>query len=434
MGKTIHESRSIPIEYTEEQYNALVTIEGFLKSSDLYFLLVGNAGTGKTTIAENIAKFGKALVLAPTNTAINRLKNKFCDPIHFPDTRFKTIHAQLYGHPDLNGNFQVNRMKGLSSRTVYIIDEASMIDKELLDDLISESQKKKSKLIFIGDDFQLEPVGKDPKLFEPESIKNFFNNNYYKLNKVMRNDSNILKVANNLRLYDTPYILDINDEDFKRVHNFSDELGYQIENNDDYIVLVSTNAKRVEYNNYIRKYRFKDDAITPVLHNERVISVSNLVYTNGECYVLNKPIVKEIAKESIIIKNYGKVIKKTYEFYLIEHEDANGNFRKTLLIPNLDLPSIHKEQLMQSDYFKNNPVYSTFCVKEKRFKWNININIATYAYAISVHKSQGNEWDYVYINSDWLSDSWNKSRWYYTAITRAKKKVELKMSNNYQIK
>jgi exodeoxyribonuclease-5 len=89
---------------------------------------------------------------------------------------------------------------------------------------------------------------------------------------------------------------------------------------------------------------------------------------------------------------------------------------------------------MNSTFFNNNPLFAKYSSKQKKFIWRNEINIATYAYAISVHKSQGNEWDHVYINSDWLSDSWNKSRWYYTAITRAKKTIELKISNNYQIK
>jgi tRNA A37 threonylcarbamoyladenosine biosynthesis protein TsaE len=429
----IHLSCSNSIDFTNDQYEALNTIAKFKESTDLFFLLVGNAGTGKTTIAENIAKYMKAQVLAPTNTAVNRLKEKFCDNT-FREHNFKTIHQQLYGFPDRDGTFTIKKDKGFATKGTYIIDEVSMIDESLLKDIIKEAEKKKAKVIFIGDDFQLEPVGKDPKLFSKVAIEKLFNNNYYKLNEVMRNGSTILSVATYLRRYDTPFILDINNKEFSRVNNFTDELGYNIENDDDYIVLVSTNKKRIEYNDYIRKYRYKDDYMTPVLDKERVISVSNLIYTNGECYTLHRPVVKCIAKESIIINNYGKQVKKTYEFYLVEHEDNKGNPKTTLLIPDLDLPSLHKEQLMNSTFFNNNPLFAKYSSKQKKFIWRNEINIATYAYAISVHKSQGNEWDHVYINSDWLSDSWNKSRWYYTAITRAKKTIELKISNNYQIK
>jgi exodeoxyribonuclease-5 len=65
--------------------------------------------------------------------------------------------------------------------------------------------------------------------------------------------------------------------------------------------------------------------------------------------------------------------------------------------------------------------------------WNERINIATYGYATSVHKSQGSEWDSVYIDASWLSDKWDKARWLYTAITRSKRKVELKNSNQFQV-
>lgn len=45
---------------------------------------------------------------------------------------------------------------------------------------------------------------------------------------------------------------------------------------------------------------------------------------------------------------------------------------------------------------------------------------------------QGSEWDNVYINCDWLAND-GKSNWLYTAITRAKKKVEVKNSNMFKI-
>ena len=62
--------------------------------------------------------------------------------------------------------------------------------------------------------------------------------------------------------------------------------------------------------------------------------------------------------------------------------------------------------------------------------FNKEVIIATYGYAISGHKAQGQEWDYVFIDGSFISSNWDAGKWYYTAITRAKKKVEVK-TNKY---
>ena len=62
--------------------------------------------------------------------------------------------------------------------------------------------------------------------------------------------------------------------------------------------------------------------------------------------------------------------------------------------------------------------------------FNRAVNIATYGYAISCHKAQGQEWDNVYIDPDFLMPVWDNAKWFYTAITRAKNKVEI-IKNSY---
>jgi len=91
---------------------------------------------------------------------------------------------------------------------------------------------------------------------------------------------------------------------------------------------------------------------------------------------------------------------------------------------------LHGAQLIKKPEFFNDPdFYITLKWNGKKI-WNKEVNIATYGYAISAHKSQGNEWDNVYIDSSWLSSEWNHSRWMYTAVTRAKKQVEI-LHNSY---
>ena len=79
--------RSTYLRYTEGQKRALKAIAMFLQSAlHFQFVLTGYAGTGKTTIVENIVNFalskGKTVyVVAPTNQAVKVLKEKMPEEI-----------------------------------------------------------------------------------------------------------------------------------------------------------------------------------------------------------------------------------------------------------------------------------------------------------------------------------------------------------------
>jgi len=432
--RKIFECRREEIDYTQCQKKALLLIEHFLDSPELFFLLSGNAGTGKTTIAENIATYAHARMLAPTNAAIQRLKDKFeCDKI--PGEKFATIHATLYGAPDPETGEFIKK-EGLRKAKVYIVDEASMIDNKVFEDLIEEAKKEKVKLIFLGDDFQLEPVGKDPLIFDWEDAHpNIFSNNWkIKLTEVRRNEGSVLKVATHLREALYPEILNLDEEDFEIVPRFSADIRNDIKDDENYVILVSTNKTRMNYNAHVRKVRFEEEAQNFINDGERVISVANQQFLNGEQYVIRHPkIIQGGCFEENVNTGSKKYPKwKTIKAYLIEHEveGMKGSYR-TLFIPDLDMPSLHAQVLMY-----NRDIYQNRYLTQKGPKWRMwdpKVNIATYGYATSVHKSQGNEWDKVYIDCDWLSDNWNKSRWLYTAVTRAKKRVEIKQSNQFQL-
>ena len=70
-------------------------------------------------------------------------------------------------------------------------------------------------------------------------------------------------------------------------------------------------------------------------------------------------------------------------------------------------------------------IVKTFFNRQQNYILNKEVNIATYGYAISCHKAQGQEWDNVYIDAYWLMPVWDHAKWFYTAITRAKNKVEI---------
>ncbi len=72
-----------------------------------------------------------------------------------------TIHSFLFSL-DSKGRFIPD--KGFK-RAVYLIDECSMIHSYLLNTVMKKAENNNSKIIFLGDNYQLQPVGDDPKLF-----------------------------------------------------------------------------------------------------------------------------------------------------------------------------------------------------------------------------------------------------------------------------
>ena len=120
-------------------------------------------------------------------------------------------------------------------------------------------------------------------------------------------------------------------------------------------------------------------------------------------------------------------------------EDSNG-YKSLELI--LEAPGIEPFTLRRSPaetYFYNYHDYKEVKRKtaEELWKWRNRRNLSfDYAYAITAHKSQGGEYDTVFIyeekapdrkvGSDWIApDPTEHVRWLYTAVTRAKESATI---------
>ena len=419
-------SRKTAIDFTDGQKQALLKVYRFLQSEENFFLLAGYSGCGKTTLAENIANFMRATMLAPTNAAINRLKEK----INNPNLEYSTIHSKLFeaGSPKNS----ILKEKGLTRGMTYIVDECSMIDKYTLGILIEEAVRKRCKMIFMGDSFQLEPVGEDPNIFNWEKSypEHFHTHNKYELTEVKRYDGSLLKIATEIRSSKRPIFTQPKESDLTVVQKFSKSLANDIKEGNDYIVLTSTNQRRVEYNEKIRAYLFKDKEITGHAQDgDMLVSVSNTGgYANGEIYSLTNAMLLHQFDITINTRKDKLVQLKA----LIYRHDG----KLTILIPDLIEASLHGSQIVKSitegDTILSEALRKLLIIEIKSrygqdsiLKFNKDIIIATYGYAISCHKAQGQEWNNVYIDAYWLMPVWNSAKWFYTAITRAKCKVEV---------
>jgi len=436
-AKSILDLREDKIDYTAGQQKALTEIENLINDDKQgYYLLAGYAGTGKTTIAENIAKAARQagrglLVLAPTNKAAKVLNDKLKSKGAAAEPT--TIHKAIYGEPDPDtGEWKVS---ATIKNSVVIIDESSMISNEIMNDLINATQNN-NILIFMGDSFQLEPVGEDSGLFtgKVEQVKD----SKTELTEVKRQslDSNVLKVATLARTDGKAYVPSESIEDFKVVpskNDFVSDFRKSVKNNEDSVMIVATNRERLIMNNVARLEKFGENR--KVLEKtDKLISIANATdLPNSETFEIAE-LRGEPIKHSLTFDFNGKESK--FDVYLTYFVGKDNVDRLMLFFPEVDRPSLYHSQILKAMRDSNQELYNALdndadiIQTKKGPKLNPNIVIGTYGYAITAHKSQGSQWEKVFVNQDYVAPTWNGARWYYTAITRSSKDVVVFPSPN----
>lgn len=144
------------IELSPDQQEAIDRINNWwLTEPDKQcFTLAGYAGTGKTTVIYHILReFSERVVVgAPTGKAAYRLRQKGVDASTIHQLAYRYTGVNLEGEPTFD-------FEGMRDRPpLVIIDEASMVNDEIYQDLLREGYR----MLFVGDHGQLAPVGRDP--------------------------------------------------------------------------------------------------------------------------------------------------------------------------------------------------------------------------------------------------------------------------------
>ena len=180
-----------------EQSSALSAITDWLAAPfSPFFVLKGSAGTGKTYCIRELTNRtkGRFIFTAPTNKATKVLRDSVTQDDYAPECR--TIYSLLGLRIEANG--EVKELKvpedpvDLSEYKAIIVDEGSMVNKQLFDYIRLTAEKFHIRFLFLGDAAQLPPVG---ELMSPiwgigEGAQ---------LTKVMRHDNAILELATRLR-------------------------------------------------------------------------------------------------------------------------------------------------------------------------------------------------------------------------------------------
>lgn len=404
-----------------EQEQAQNKIAAWLSSSDWCFVLGGYAGTGKTFLLSHLVNTldRKVICCAPTGKAASVLGAKL------PDKEVVTVHKVLYIPYEKNrmeiaelrnklkknpNDFNlINKLNQLMKNTVgferkgedklpknalIIVDEASMVNTEMADDLRTTG----CKILFVGDPGQLPPV----------SRKSFFKNTKFDhvLKVVHRQalDSPIIRLSMDIRKgrYDTkqyqyhnckfvrPKIVDgktvLDSETFTEADQ----------------IITGTNTTRHKLNRWVRsKLDFHG---TRPSEGEKLICLKNVADMEG----------------------YGQFINGVQAIALSDSED------ETMAFKGEKVHHFRIDMLYDDRTELHVPVYDYHCrahyekrLQELPYTERYGMMEFDFGYAITAHKAQGSEWNSVIVADDKMRSNYaeERKRWLYTAVTRAKDKL-----------
>ena len=446
-------------EPTSNQSTLIHDLDRFLSDDDhrLLYVLKGYAGTGKTTISSALIKAleklkRKSVLLAPTGRAAKVLAA-------YSQKEAMTIHRRIYFHQKVDGRMQFIRQKNLYKNCLFIVDEASMIgesggvggsfvsqQRSLLDDLISYVfSGDNCRLLFVGDVAQLPPVGLSisPAL-DPERLRMSFNLKVYQseLKQVVRQaeESGILANATVLRSFATGEEsegLQFKIDDFSDIHYIN---GAQLEEEvnscygefgkENTLIITRSNKRANAFNQQIRvRALWMEDKLNA---GDLLMVVKNNYYWLGDKenrFIANGDIVR-VERVNFIEDKFGFRFADC-EVILQDQEDL-GEVNVKLLLNAIDSdgPSISKKEssLLYQEVLNSYALVRSKPERHKKLKADPYFNAlqVKFSYAVTCHKSQGGQWDAVFVEQGFITDEMIDTEWYrwlYTAVTRARKKL-----------
>ncbi len=371
------------ITYNEEQKEAIK--KSYLKD---FLIITGGPGTGKTTIMKGICELyremnhlsyeklnEKIALLAPTGRAAKRMSEA-------TNMTASTIHRFLKWSKDTN-HFQVNEYN--KSKVEFVmIDEASMIDTYLFANLL-KGISSNCKIVIVGDDHQLPSVGPGQvlhDLIESNMLEVVELKELYRQGK----DSNIISLAYDIRNQR------INEDIFNQEEDLT-MISCREEEVIDYIEDIATTYKDISY----KKFQI----LVPMYKGLTGIDEINRRIQEIDNPKENKK--KEQKQGEVTFREGDKVIQLTN---MPEDNIYNGD------IGLIDRISTTNKKEIKIDFDSNLVKYTP-----------ANYGNFRLAYAISIHKAQGSEFDIVILP---MVKNYRKmlyQRLLYTAVTRAKKKL-----------
>lgn len=349
------------VPLTNEQESALNGLVQFKKQTQS---LGGYAGTGKTTLISHLKQHDKCknfAVCAFTGKAANILRRK-----QLPAS---TIHSLIY-EPEKDDEGRIVLYNGVPNFILkrsleadgIIVDEASMVGRDIYKDL----QHFGLPLIFVGDHGQLEPVSEGMNLMQ---------NPDFTLETIHRNAGEIAFFAEHIRRGNRPAswksqgkVAFVSRYDAHEYFLKSDQ------------IICAFNKTRVQVNKFVRQQLGRTKADWPEPEDKIMCLRNNRekMLFNGMQGIVqtmhNKP------KNKFVFESYGQTFDTAFD-------PTQFGLEKYTFTGERSSP----------DPFD-------------------------FAYCITAHKSQGDEWPVVMVLEQ-VCKRWDHKRWAYTAASRAREGV-----------
>lgn len=388
------------IIYDEKQAEAIMA----LNCGSSFFIITGGPGTGKSTIIKGILNIieednakAKILMAAPTGRAAKRMEET-------TGHKAKTLHRLLEYNP-VTKKFDRDNTNTLEA-DVIIVDESSMIDIELFGDFIN-AVSNGTRLIMVGDIDQLPPVGAGyvfRDLIDSGIVP------VVKLNKVFRQaDGSSIKInaatirdgGTKLTANPASFIFDV----FKRKDDRSD--------------INALLAKIVDRftENYNRLYPihkantiYQVQILSPMRKGMLGVEYLNMFIQK----VHNPPAVskkefrfaKKDASYEVIYREGDKVMQIVNDY---DKNVFNGDLGVITCVSTTDNFLLVEYENGESISYDKNEIRENLVL----------------AYATTVHKSQGSEYNTVLVITSYMHSMMRQRNLIYTAVTRAKEKVHI---------
>ncbi len=457
-------------ELNEEQKDAFKAIRKFLDHPAANtFVLKGYAGTGKTFLMQHLAGWlleqeQDFCMLASTGRAATVLRGK-------TGIESKTVHSELYHFSKVDGDddnipedapidkygqmtLQFSLRPPDNKKCVYIVDEASMLSSEASGEFIAQfgsglllhdffDALGNNKVIFVGDPCQLPPVGQN---FSPALDLTWLAAQHrtavtltLEIIERVKSNNDILVLANRIREmsaweeYPKFPRLPAANLDNVQLHDSYEALFQAYV--DRYIkvgpsgalAIARTNRAVQALNTEFRKELYGESDVPLQVGDVLLVNRNNykVPLTNGDFVTVTK--IGELCTQvelnfvSITIKAHASDVE--YELLLsldILYGDT-GQFSRE----QSKALMVNFSQRMKRDKHKTNAKkYKEEMMKDEY----LNCLQATYGYAVTCHKSQGGEWNDVFLFLDskmYGMPGAELCRWWYTSVTRAKRELNL---------
>ena len=354
-------------------------------------LIYGSAGTGKSTMINHISNFFNThskLYLAHTNPAVDNLKRK----VHSSNSEFNTIASFL------------SKSRIQTQFDILIIDECSTVSNSDMRDILEKASFQ--LLILVGDIYQIESI-------------NF--GNWFSVAQSFIHQSSITELTKPYRSENTQ-LLDL----WGKVRNIEDDILEQLTKNDYTISLDSSIFENFENDEIILCLNY--DGLYGINNVNKFLQANNCndeIKWGDHTYKINDPVLFNDTRRfgpSIYNNLKGRIVTiKIFEekiYFEIEIEKAINELDVILY----DFELIGNENIDKS-------VIGFFVNKHKNGDEDDDSSDSAMpfqvAYAVSIHKAQGLEYNSVKILiTDEVEDMITHSI-FYTAITRAKNKLKI---------